>query len=156
MGTGGFAPIEEDEDSFTFAGTLTPRSVKLPWMNESFVLQGRRLGPVELGQVAEMIAENPGWSRYRLGIELARKWEWRSASGQLKDMAARTLLLKLEERGAIQLPARRCPSPNRMRHRQVPALDPGLCQELIQAPLAELTSGGARSQQGGSLRSCSL
>lgn len=107
-------------------------------MNESFVLQGRPLGPVELGQVVEMIAENPGWSRYRLGIELARKWDWRSASGQLKDMAARTLLLKLEARGVIQLPARRCPSPNRMRHRQVPALDPGLSQELIQAPLAEL------------------
>lgn len=107
-------------------------------MNEGFVLQGRRIGPVELGQVAEMIAENPGWSRYRLGIELARKWEWRSASGQLKDMAARTLLLKLEERGVIQLPARRRPSPNRMRHRQVPALDPGLSQELLQAPLTEL------------------
>jgi len=83
-------------------------------MNETFVLQGRRLGPGELGQVADMIAENPGWSRYRLGVELAQKWEWRNGAGQLKDMAARTLLLKLEERGWIQLPARRRPSPNRM------------------------------------------
>jgi len=36
-------------------------------MKETLVLQGRRLGPGELGQVADMIAENPGWSRYRLG-----------------------------------------------------------------------------------------
>ena len=107
-------------------------------MNETFVLQGRSLGPGELGQVANMIAENPGWSRYRLGVELARKWEWRNGTGQLKDMAARTLLLKLEGRGLIRLPARRRASPNRMRHRQVPALDPGVSQEPIRASLAEL------------------
>jgi len=107
-------------------------------MKETLVLQGRRLGPGELGQVADMIAENPGWSRYRLGVELAQKWEWRNGAGQLKDMAARTLLLKLEERGWIQLPARRRPSPNRMRHRQVPALDPGFSQEPIHATLAQL------------------
>lgn len=107
-------------------------------MNGTFVLQGRRLGPRELGQVADMIGDNPGWSRYRLGVELARKWEWRNGAGQLKDMAARTLLLKLEERGLIRLPARRRASPNRMRHRQVPALDPGVSQEPIRATLAEL------------------
>jgi hypothetical protein len=107
-------------------------------MNETFVLQGRRLGPGELGQVADMIAENPRWSRYRLGVELARKWEWRNGAGQFKDMAARTLLLKLEERGLIRLPARRRASPNRMRHRRVPALDPGVSQEPIRATLAEL------------------
>lgn len=107
-------------------------------MNGTFVLQGRRLGPRELGQVVDMIGDNPGWSRYRLGVELARKWEWRNGAGQLKDMAARTLLLKLEERGLIRLPARRRASPNRMRHRQVPALDPGVSQEPIRATLAEL------------------
>jgi hypothetical protein len=53
-------------------------------------------------------------------------------------MAARTLLLKLEERGLIGLPARRRASPNRMRHKQVPALDPSVSQEPIQRPLAHL------------------
>jgi hypothetical protein len=107
-------------------------------MNETFVLQGRRLGPSELGQVKEMLAEHPEWSRYRLGCELARQWEWRNGTGQLKDMAARTLLLKLEERGIIRLPARRRASPNRMRHRQVPALDPSLSQTPIRAGLVHL------------------
>lgn len=107
-------------------------------MNETFILQGRRLGPSELSQVAQLIAEHPGWSRYRLSCELARCWDWRSGSGQLKDMAARTLLLKLEERGLIRLPARRRASPNRMRHKQVPRLDPSLSQEPIQRSLAHL------------------
>jgi hypothetical protein len=107
-------------------------------VNDTFILQGRRLGPSELSQVAELIARNPGWSRYRLSGELALRWDWRSSSGQLKDMAARTLLLKLEERGLIRLPARRWASPNRMRHKQVPALDPSVSQQPIQTPLANL------------------
>ena len=107
-------------------------------MNETFVLQGRRLGPSELRQVTEMIAEHPEWNRRRLSCELAQKWEWRNGAGQLKDMAARTLLLKLEERGFIRLPARRRASPNRLRDRQVPALDPGVSQEPIQRALAHL------------------
>ncbi len=107
-------------------------------MNEIFTLQGRTLGPAELTQVARLLAENPSWTRYRLSRELARLWDWYSASGQLKDMAARTLLLKLEERGLIQLPARRMASPNRMRHKQVPRLDSFLNREAIHGPLAQL------------------
>jgi len=34
-------------------------------------------------------------------------------------MAARTLLLKLEQRGYLRLPAKRRASPNRMLHKQV-------------------------------------
>jgi Druantia protein DruA len=107
-------------------------------VNEPFVLQGRSLGPLELSQAVQLIAGNPGWSRYRLSCELAQLWDWRSSSGQLKDMAARTLLLKLEERGLIELPVRRRASPNRMRHKQVPALDGSLSQEPIKTPLANL------------------
>lgn len=107
-------------------------------MNGTFVLQGRRLGPSELRQVREMIAQHPEWSRYRLGCQLAERWQWRNGTGQLKDMAARTLLLKLEARGLIRLPARRRASPNRMRHRRVPALDPSVSQQPLRAALAHL------------------
>lgn len=113
-------------------------------------LQGRRLGPVELGQVVQLVAENPEWTRYRLSRELARLWEWYSAAGQLKDMAARTLLLKLEERGLIRLPARRRPSPNRMRHKQVAPLDPQLSQEPVHAPLSALMPVDLREVSAGS------
>lgn len=107
-------------------------------MNETIRLQGRNLGPVELGQVREIIAGHAQWTRFRISRELALRWNWRSASGQLKDMAARTLLLKLEERGFIQLPARRWTPPNRMRDKRVPALDPNVSQEPIRTALANL------------------
>jgi len=88
--------------------------------------------------VRGLLASQPGWSRWRLSRELARLWDWRTACGQLKDMAARTLLLKLERRGWVALPARRCVSPNRMRRKPIPALDQPLSQEPLTGPLAGL------------------
>jgi hypothetical protein len=49
--------------------------------------------------VRAFLAEHPGWSRYRLSRQLATLWDRRNSVGQLKDMAARTLLLKLAQRG---------------------------------------------------------
>src|SRR6266704_5769134 len=92
-------------------------------MNESCLLQGRDFGAAELEEVCHLLAAHPDWSRWRLSRELAARWAWRTARGQLKDMAARTLLLKLERRGSIVLPPCRCASPNRMRHKRPPAAD---------------------------------
>lgn len=77
------------------------------------MLQGRPFGVEQLAQVQALLSQNGGWSRYQLSRELARLWEWRTARGQLKDMAARTLLLKMQERGWIQLPPARMKSPTR-------------------------------------------
>lgn len=63
----------------------------------------------------ELLASHPEWSRYRLSRELCARWDWRADTGRWKDMAARTLLLKLAQRGWIDLPARRGLSPNRHR-----------------------------------------
>ena len=71
------------------------------------MVQGRRIGSLEIAKIQALIAENPRWSRWRLSRVLAQSWQWYAASGQLKDMAARTLLLKLHERGLIALPQRR-------------------------------------------------
>jgi hypothetical protein len=67
-------------------------------MEKSLVLQGRFIGPAELAQVRGLLAAHPDWSRYRLSCELCRVWNWRSLTGQIKDMAARALLLKLAQR----------------------------------------------------------
>ena len=107
-------------------------------MNENQIIQGRRIGAEELDQVKGLLAGQPGWSRWRLSQELAGLWNWRTATGQLKDMAARTLLLKMEQRGWIVLPARRRASPNRMRHKQMPVLDRSINQEPLHGPLASL------------------
>lgn len=84
-------------------------------MTQSCVLQGRRIEPEQLHQVRALVAAHPQWSRYRLSRELCALWDWRTATGQWKDMAARTLLLKLDRRGWVRLPERRAPSPNRHR-----------------------------------------
>ena len=76
-------------------------------MQETETIQGRRISGVEIAQIRGLIEENPQWSRWRVSQALARNWQWYAASGQLKDMAARTLLLKLHERGLIVLPERR-------------------------------------------------
>lgn len=85
---------------------------------EPGIIQGRYIGEAEITQVCAIIAEHGQWSRRRISEHLAELWEWRSASGQLKDMAARTLLLKLEDRGWITLPARRRAPSNRMKGKE--------------------------------------
>jgi len=70
------------------------------------IIQGRIVTPEILSQVRGLIAEQPGWSRRRLALELCRQWQWHNAAGQIKDMAARSFLDKLEARGWIELPPR--------------------------------------------------
>lgn len=107
-------------------------------MTENELIQGRLIGPADLAQVRQLLGAHPDWSRYKLSRELAQLWDWRSSSGQLKDMAARSLLLKLEQRGAITLPSRRRASPNRMRHKRTPTLAVALNQEPLRAALSAL------------------
>ena len=71
------------------------------------LIQGRWLGAEDFDALQRLIAEHPHWSRRRLSIALCEALNWRTASGQLKDMSARLLLNKLAERGLIKLPPRR-------------------------------------------------
>ena len=71
------------------------------------LIQGRWLGVEDFDALQRLIAEHSHWSRGRLSIALCEALNWRTASGQLKDMSARLLLNKLAERGLIKLPARR-------------------------------------------------
>jgi hypothetical protein len=86
----------------------------------AIVLQGRNIAPGDPAMIQALIEGNPGWSRRRLSLELCGQWNWRNGKGQLKDMAARSLLVKLEQRGLLRLPARRQTPCNRMGFRPVP------------------------------------
>lgn len=107
-------------------------------MTEASIIQGRPIGPGEVEQIGHLLAGHPDWSRRRLSQELALLWNWRNGAGQLKDMAARTLLLKLEQRGWIGLPARRTTPSNRMRHKQVARPDLAAPQPPLTPPLEQL------------------
>jgi len=73
-------------------------------MPESFVCQGRVVQPADIQWLQSWIVDHPSWSRYRLACELCKLWDWSSPTGQLKDFAARSFLLKLATRGLITLP----------------------------------------------------
>ncbi len=79
------------------------------------VLQGRKITASDIEMVKMLIISNPSWNRTRISKELCMRWDWRRATGQLKDIACRSLLRKLEQLGYIQLPpaAQRNDSPAR-------------------------------------------
>lgn len=70
-------------------------------------LQGRQMDSGALVWLQGWIDQNPGWSRKQIARELCRRWGWVDGRGRLKDFAARSLLLKLEVRGRVRLPALR-------------------------------------------------
>ena len=89
-------------------------------MTGVMVMQGRELRAADIDLIQGLLAEHPDWGRTRLSEALCRRWDWRNAQGRFKDMAARTLLLKLERGGLIRLPRRQRPSSNGLRNRQAP------------------------------------
>ena len=93
-------------------------------MTEGMVIQGREVTAADIEQIRALLAARPARGRTPLSEELCRLWDWRNARGQLKDMACRTLLLKLERAGHIRLPPRIRPSSNGLRNRRPPAAPP--------------------------------
>lgn len=85
-------------------------------MKAPTLIQGRLITGEDIDSVRELIEQHPSWSRYRLSRELVERWNWRNGKGQIKDIACRSLLRKLDERGLIHLPAPKMLSPNRFRH----------------------------------------
>ncbi len=69
--------------------------------------QGRQVTLKQLRWLKDWVAEHSDWSRKWLARELCTLWDWRDGRGRIKDFAARGLLLKLEARGWISLPALR-------------------------------------------------
>ena len=73
-------------------------------MDADCIIQGRTISPADWLFIRSLLAQNRAASRYKLSRLLCQLWDWRDPKGPLKDMAARSLLLKLEERGWIILP----------------------------------------------------
>ena len=95
---------------------------------EPICLQGRTLTNDDLVLVRNLIEQHPDWHRTALSRHLCELWGWRNQAGRIKDMAARTLLLKLQARGLIQLPppqtrtARPCAQAPSAFQQQLPSL----------------------------------
>src|ERR1700757_2228779 len=94
---------------------------------ESLYVQSRTLEAKDLKWIRRLIEAHPGSNRTKLSRHIAQRWEWRNQAGQLKDMACRSMLLKLEQKGLICLPAPQRPSNNGCAFR--PAVPP-MAEEL--------------------------
>lgn len=92
-----------------FSGLNALSGVFLSSMETEKLIQGRCVRDCDVDLIRVLLADNPTWNRSRLSRELCERWAWRNAKGRLKDMACRTLLLKLERMGRIQLPSRQKP-----------------------------------------------
>ena len=126
------------------------------------IVQGRPICEVEIALIQQLCQEHPQWSRTELSRHLAEHWNWRNGTGQLKDMAARTLLLKLQRRGLVELPPSRKPNNNGKRRAQPPTEGEGelafRCDDIT-GPLSALgplhvelvSSSAQRAQVRGSL-----
>jgi len=86
-------------------------------MEQGIHLQGRTLSADDIVFIRGLIADHPTWHRTRLSQELCRCWNWTNAKGNLKDMAARSLLRKLDVQGVITLPPPVRSANNTFRHR---------------------------------------
>lgn len=76
-------------------------------MDGTIIVQGRELSQDDIKEINDFIKSNPAWTSWRISRELSERWNWRTLTGQIKDMACRTMLDKLHEKGLIVLPPKR-------------------------------------------------
>ena len=97
------------------------------------MLQGRHISGADIDCILRLIKENPSFSRRRLSQEICHLWNWTNTQGQIKDMACRTLLLKLERRNLVVLPVRK-----RKPHPRLPKTYQTHSKEMITSDLKSL------------------
>jgi len=85
-------------------------------MEQRLHLQGRTLSAEDINFIHRLITDHGDWHRTRLSQELCRCWKWTNKKGALKDMAARSLLRKLDAQGLISLPPPVRSANNAFRH----------------------------------------
>jgi hypothetical protein len=121
-------------------------------MEAEIQVQGRRLGREQLEWIRGLLREHPDWHRTRVSREICWVWGWRNEAGQLKDMACRSMLLKLEARELVKLPARRQAPVNAARNRCLPSVEysrrviEGSLQALVPLRIATVEGSGEESR----------
>jgi hypothetical protein len=67
-------------------------------------IRGKQFSCIEIDLIKQIIMENPGMSRRELSILISQRLNWRQVNGNLKDRACRDVLLRLAQKGLIDLP----------------------------------------------------
>lgn len=80
----------------------------------------RSVSMQDIATIRRIIESHPDKSRRFISQEVCRIWNWRQPNGVLKDMVCRSLLLLLESKGYIKLPARKFTPHNPLAKRKKP------------------------------------
>ena len=72
---------------------------------ETISICGRSLNERDIEDISRLIQKHRDKSRRFISQRLCEQWNWRYAHGHLKDSKCRTLLVELERRSLIKLPA---------------------------------------------------
>lgn len=83
----------------------------------SLVRCGRLITTQEINDAKETVKRCGGLSRRELAETICEHWNWLTASGSHKITACLNVLEELDEKGELQLPAKRQPRPNSQRCR---------------------------------------
>jgi hypothetical protein len=122
-------------------------------METETTLQGRRIQAGDLAWLQGWIDQHPEWSRKQIARELCRRWDWVDGRGRIKDFAARSLLLKLEGRGQVKLPALRAqyrrvrPKPTGLEQWEEPAIWTASLAEIAPVRLEKIQAGSPAAQR---------
>jgi hypothetical protein len=111
-------------------------------MKKELILQGRQVTSQDVELIKQLMAENPDWNRTKLSRQLCLKWKWSKPCGQLKDMACRSFLRKLEKLGYIQLPPALVSGINDYRNRHIESVLHN--KETINGPIKQLYPIGVK------------
>lgn len=71
-----------------------------------YKIRGRHLCQHDLAEIRQVVTDHWDIGRTAISKILCQRWQWRQSNGQLKDMACRSLLLTLENKGELILPPR--------------------------------------------------
>ena len=100
-----------------------------------FRYRSRDLEPQDICFIQRTISQFYGKGRSHISRALCKAWRWVQPNGKLKEYAARDLLLRLEEKGFIELPPRLRPKNNLKRNafEQIPLF----CNTPLEDPLSQ-------------------
>jgi len=73
-------------------------------MEASRKVQGQTATAKDIKTVQSIIKSNPTWHRTCISQELCQLWNWKNDTGNLKDIAARAMLRKMDKENLIDLP----------------------------------------------------
>ena len=77
-----------------------------------FRYRSRELNARDIELIRSAISKHYDRGRSHISRVLCEAWQWKQPNGKLKEYAARDLLLRLEEKGFIELPPRLRPKNN--------------------------------------------